>query len=202
MRPKFVMFWTLFSTAFVVVLPTLINTMIGYAPRRVILVEFPDRQKEPYSSNATLMAELQQHGNLTADWKPICLAADDSRFQWGFSSLLMAITWYTFGVWIFGTYLAWLDARYHSELVRKERIVDGPLRAVVDLAEVVKEAVGPNTTAYSGEALQRELNKKGRVMYTTETNKVRGLGKIKLTARNTGKKLKLDWNTEYGEERF
>ncbi|KAF8852026.1 hypothetical protein BDZ45DRAFT_126760 [Acephala macrosclerotiorum] len=218
-RPRFIfmMIWTILSTAFVFIFPTLMDLMSGYVPKQDSYIQFPDRTMIPFDANITnaTLAQLELlHGKVrlvNGEPPKTCAHSQDRAYQWGISAFWMKVTWYSLGAWMIGTYSAWMDAQYNCELLQKKRTMN-TYRAVVDLAGAMTEVLGPNMDAYSGPELENALRGEsfceenpgeiGRVMYTTEIDEATGLGRIKLSARKRGKLGKLDFNTEYGEKRF
>lgn len=196
-RPKFIMMWILFSSAFLLTLPTLMDTMSGYVQKQDSYYTFADKSKFPVLSSTNVTQLVLEHG---AEKGKLCIPSDDGTYQWGFASTWVFITWILLGVWMLGTYSSWMDSQHHSELTRKGRTMNS-FRAAADLAEAMTEALGPNTAAYSGSELQKALANKPRIMYDAEVDDITGLGRIRATTRKSGKMGKLRWTLLYGEEK-
>lgn len=98
-----------------------------------------------------------------------------------------------------GTYCVWIDVQHNSELRRKGRTMN-TYPAVVDMAEAMTEALGPNLAAYSGGELDEALKERGGVMYYSDVDEVTGLGKVGMTVRKRGGMGKLSWDVVYGED--
>lgn len=194
-RPRFIMIWILFSSVFLIALPTLMDTMTGYVQKQDNYYTFGDQSKFPTSSNLTQL-ELD-HGTLAGH---LCIPSYEGTYQWGFSFFWVFLTWILLDVWMLGTYSSWMDSQHNCELIRKGRTMNS-FRAAVDLSEVMAEALGPNTAAYSGSELEKALAQKPGIMYNAEVDEITGLGRIRLTTRKRGKMEKLSWSVVYGEEK-
>lgn len=117
-------------------------------------------------------------------------------FVWGLSSLLLKIVLALQIVWIFGTYVVWLDANAASDLCRHGRKVRGPFRAAEDLSEATREVLGSETCAYSDAQLADELQRY-RLGYYSKDVDGKGTSHIGLTSvKNCN--VKLDRTKLYG----
>ena len=126
----------------------------------------------------------------------ICVP-ETKYFVWGLSSLLVKIVLAMQVVWIFGTYVVWLDANVASELCRSGRKVRGTFRATEDLSEAMKEVLGNETCAYSDAQLAKVLESEPGLRYFTEDASPCGTSHIGLTSAGA-RKLQLDPSKVYG----
>ena len=106
-----------------------------------------------------------------------------SYFVWGFSSLVLYIVLPLQIVWTLGMFLVWLHAHMTSELLRAQRTVHGPWRAVADLAEAMYEVLGHEICYYRDEELHRELrNHGGNLRYYTRDGEEDEVGHIGISS--------------------
>lgn len=192
-RGKFIMGWIFISSIFLIILPTLIDTMTGYIQNQRKDVEFyegENRVTVPFSA----FNEAEWRLNHTGTFDYVCTKQEG--YQWGLAELWVSITIILFGFWILGTFTIWMDAQHACGLRRKGRGLD-TMRAAVDLAGVVDGALGENISAYSGKELRKAMEKNPGVMYGIEVDQRTGMERIKLGTGTRGLG-KLDWNTAYG----
>lgn len=205
-RPKFIMGWTLFSAVFLTALPTLMDTMSGYVQNQDYSVTFKNGTTIPvpdisgfYGNQTTTDNLKKQNGG--EDPLLRCFPNQSGGYQWGFASLWVLLNWAVLGLWMLGTYSMWMDAQHNCELRRKGRTMNS-YRAVTDMAEAIREVLGPNTAPYSGQELEKALKRcDSKVMYVADVDELTGLGKVGLSSRKKGKMEKLSWDVVYGEER-
>ncbi|KAL9130340.1 MAG: hypothetical protein Q9217_001442 [Psora testacea] len=129
--------------------------------------------------------------------KDMAQCITEPYFVWGFSSLLVKIVLAFQIVWVFGTFVVWLDANLHSELCRYGRKLRGPFRATEDLSAAIKELLGEETCAYSDEQLAKELSRHPGLRYYSTDVKDKELSHIGLSSV-TLRNVKLDSSTLYG----
>ena len=127
----------------------------------------------------------------------ITICVPGTNFVWGLSSLLVKIVLAMQVVWIFGTYVVWLDANIASELCRRGRKVRGVFRATEDLSEAMREVLGNETCAYSDVELAEVLKSEHGLQYYTEDASQAGMSHIGLTSAGASK-LQLEPSKVYG----
>ncbi|KAL9102162.1 MAG: hypothetical protein Q9163_002662 [Psora crenata] len=103
-------------------------------------------------------------------------------FVWGLSSLLVKIVLAVQAVWVFGTFIVWLDANMFSDLCRNGRTVRGPFRATLDLSVAIREVLGDETCAYSDGQLEKELARQPGLRYYSDDVEESGTSHIGLSA--------------------
>lgn len=117
----------------------------------------------------------------------ITICVPGTQFVWGLSSLLVKIVLAMQVVWIFGTYVVWLDANIASELCRRGRKIRGIFRATEDLSEAMREVLGNETCAYSDAELAKVLKSEQGLRYYTEDASQVGMSHIGLTSAGASK---------------
>ena len=129
--------------------------------------------------------------------KPQCIPKP--FFVWGFSSLLLYIILPLQMAWTLGMFFVWLHAHTTSELLRGQRTVHGPLRAVADLAEAMKEVLGDEFCNYRDREIRRELWSEGGNLryYTRDGEDEDEVGHIGISSREE-RKLDLKKMKLYG----
>lgn len=132
-----------------------------------------------------------------ANLNTITICVPGAKFVWGLSSLLVTIVLAMQVVWIFGTYVVWLDANIASELCRRGRKVRGSFRATEDLSEAMREILGNETCAYSDAQLAKALKSEHGLRYYTEDASQGGISHVGLTSAGGGKP-QLDPSKIYG----
>jgi hypothetical protein len=96
--------------------------------------------------------------------------------------------------WLFGLSILWLDAHTQSEFCKKGRQM-GVYRAIVDIAEAIREDLGPNLAAYS-EELSAALHQQGPIKYHVSKSKTDSTMHIGLSSIQSDR-LRLDWDQIY-----
>ncbi len=91
-----------------------------------------------------------------------------------------------------------MDCDTNSEFCKKRRRL-GTWRAIADIAEAMREELGPDICAYSEEELYEALEKRPPVKYYSTRATEDQPGYIGLSSRQSGQ-LNLQWNQEYGKK--
>ncbi|QDS76108.1 hypothetical protein FKW77_006464 [Venturia effusa] len=189
------MIWIFFSTVYIASIPAINDAMTGYVPYHTAWVIGKDGGRVIYSDDpkdpefSAYVSELLLNG---AD----LVCEQNNTYKWGFAAFWVLLSVTSCTAWIIGTYAIWLDAQHHSELVRKGRKM-GMNRAIIDAAEAIKEALGPDTNAYCEKELEKALKKHPGVMFSVEERVETGTEHIKLSYRKD-EKLQLSWMKKYG----
>lgn len=193
-RPKFAMFWLLFSSVLILAMPSIIDASTGYIqPQSLFYVsgDVSDTHGPNYGPSEPIPSALGtgkiSEANFTC--KP------GTVYQWGFAAGWFLIIMGLIPVWFFGTYCLWLDAQHNSELTRKGRNM-GPWRAVADLAEAMTVELGPHTNGYSNKELAKVLESRPAIKYNALVDG-EGLNHILLAPRRSSK-LNLSFEATYG----
>lgn len=131
-------------------------------------------------------AELPQNFNCVAE---------QNIYQWGFSAEWVLIAGCLNSVWMLGLWILWLDADRKSEFCKMGRRM-GVYRAIVDIAEAIREDLGPHLSAYSEEELAAAIRKQGKLKYYVSGPKGGSTRHIGLSSRQSGK-LRLRWDKKY-----
>ena len=126
----------------------------------------------------------------------IVCRADQHLYHWGFSAEWLLVVACVNSFWLFGLWVLWLDADMQSQLRKKGRRM-GIYRAIADVAEVMREDLGPNLCAYSEAELTAAVRKQGPIKYYVSDENADGVAHIGLSSRPSGK-VKLSWEQEYG----
>lgn len=194
-RAQLIMIWIFLSSIFLMVIPTLIDTMSGYAQNQRKDKQFRDGKTitlvtSDQSSNAT-----EEHNNERGGFTWVCTPQEG--YHWGLAEFWVSITIILLGVWSLGTFLVWIDAQHACELRRKGRGLD-TFRAVVDLADAVHGVLGEEISGYSGMELRKAMERSPDVQYGVVVDERNGLERITLGVRRTRDLAKLSWNTVYG----
>lgn len=192
-RPKFAMGWLLYSSILILAMPTIIDASTGYIQPQSVFYQSgnPDDEHGPvYGPTETLPSALRENVN-ESDYT----CTSSGMYQWGFSSRWFLVLMAIIPVWFFGTYCLWMDAQHNSELTRKGRKM-GRWRAVADLAEAMSGELGPHTSAYSDQQLQRALRDRPPIKYHVRADE-KGLSHLFLTPRSEGR-LELGYEVRYG----
>lgn len=137
-------------------------------------------------SRPSFYAELPENFNCVAE---------ENRYEWGFSGEWVLIAGCVNSFWLFGLWILWLDAHTQSEFCKKGRRM-GVYRAIVDIAEVIREDLGPNLAAYSEAELSAALHQQGRIKYHVSKSKTDSSMHIGLSSRQSDR-LRLDWDQTY-----
>lgn len=122
--------------------------------------------------------------------------AEQGVYQWGFSGEWVLVVICVNGLWVFGLWILWLDTELKSQLTRVGRRM-GTYRAIADVAEAMREDLGPNLCAYSDKELAHALKTQGRLKYYVSEGAEDEPGHIGLSSRMS-EKVRLDWGKKYG----
>ena len=122
--------------------------------------------------------------------------AEQGVYQWGFSGEWVLVVICVNGLWVFGLWILWVDTELKSQFTRVGRRM-GTYRAIADIAEAMREDLGPNLCAYSDKELANALKTQGRVKYYVTEGAVGEPGHIGLSSRMSDK-VRLDWGEKYG----
>ena len=93
-------------------------------------------------------------------------------------------------------WILWVDCDTNSEFCRKRRRL-GLWRAIADISEAMRDALGPNICAYTEHELADALSQHPPIMYHATRETKQRPGHIGLR-EGQGKRLRLEWNKEYG----
>lgn len=155
-----------YSVLYIALFPTLVAAMTGYANFTSPYVVFGDESMIPYDEfirrqqilkNETGIYSFYNGTTYPSDFQlTACFDHPSGRYSYGFSTLIWKIICGLHMVWIFGMYNLWLDAIRKSQLCQAGCRV-GKYRAIIDIGEALKEDLGPNTCAYSGDELRAAL---------------------------------------------
>lgn len=108
--------------------------------------------------NATFLYE-----NTTYSWQDVShygQCVQIATYKWGFSFLLLFITFVLTTIWSIGMYVMWLDAHLHSRYNRAGRQI-GTYRAVLDLAKAMRKDMGEDATEnLSNTELKEKINRR------------------------------------------
>ena len=126
----------------------------------------------------------------------IVCRADQHLYHWGFSAEWVLVVACVNSFWLFGLWILWLDADTQSQFCKKGRRM-GIYRAIADIAEVMREDLGPNLCAYSEAELTAAVRKQRPIKYYVSDGDANGVAHIGLSSRPSGK-VKLSWDQEYG----
>ncbi|EOD48733.1 hypothetical protein UCRNP2_4508 [Neofusicoccum parvum UCRNP2] len=129
-----------------------------------------------------------------------CVPTYENTYEWGLAPGILLIWIPLMLIWTAGMYLVWFDTHRNSKLWRSGRRL-GMWRAVLDLAEAIREDLGPDLAGYSNEELDKAINEKGSSwMYYAEGPAVgRPVSHIGLSSRQSGKfDLRADAGQLYG----
>ncbi|MCJ1234610.1 hypothetical protein MMC14_002571 [Varicellaria rhodocarpa] len=86
-------------------------------------------------------------------------------YQWGFSSVLTIIVLMCSDIWLLGIFITWRSLLLQSECKQKRRDM-GIYWAAIDLAEVIREELGPHLSAWTNSAIETKLKKRPPVRYS------------------------------------
>lgn len=188
------MVWIFFSLAYIASIPAINDAMTGYIPRYMTYVTI-NGTTTPLNEHYRNNPQADPFDVLDSLDLPEISCVLDQTYAWGFATFWVLLLVTSCTAWIIGTYAIWLDAQHHSELVRKGRKM-GMNRAIVDTAEAINEALGPDTNAYSDGELGKTLKKHPGVMFSVEERLETGTEHIKLSYRRD-EKLQLSWMKKY-----
>ena len=122
--------------------------------------------------------------------------AEQGVYQWGFSGEWVLVVICVNGLWVFGLWMLWVDTELKSQLTKVGRRM-GTYRAIADIAEAMREDLGPNLCAYSDKELANALKMQGRVKYYVSEGAAEEPGHIGLSSRMS-EKVHFDWGKRYG----
>lgn len=128
-------------------------------------------------------ARLQTKGGLFE-----CVPTYENTYEWGLAPGILLIWIPLMLIWTAGMYLVWFDTHRHSKLWRRGRRL-GMWRAVLDLAEAIREDLGPDLAGYSNEELDKAIDEKGSswMYYASGPGTGRPVSHIGLSSRQSGK---------------
>ena len=154
-----------------------------------------------YQANIELSSNRKWPGGqlYTMDPRNYNCFTEPDVYQWGFSGEWVLIVACVNGLWLLGLWIIWLDAERCSRLCRQGRRM-GTYRAIVDLADAIKEELGGNLGACSNKELEKALRKRGPVKYFVEEGKgeeADGPGRIGLSSRGS-KRVTVQLGRKYG----
>lgn len=117
-----------------------------------------------------------------------CVPAYENTYEWGLAPGILLIWIPLMLIWTAGMYLVWFDTHRHSKLWRRGRRL-GMWRAVLDLAEAIREDLGPDLAGYSNEELDKAIDEKGSswMYYASGPGTGRPVSHIGLSSRQSGK---------------
>ena len=127
----------------------------------------------------------------------ICLQG--FNYQWGFSSVMIMVFLCCNTFWIVGMFITWEVLINKSHFMKKPRLL-GKYRALVDLGEAIRKELGPDISAQSDSALERELKKRPPIRYHVFKSEKHGSGHphIGLSPDNpNGPRIRLDRDILY-----
>ncbi|KAH8669763.1 hypothetical protein BGZ60DRAFT_538598 [Tricladium varicosporioides] len=164
---------------FILALPTLMDSMTGYGQRQQWVFRWPNGTVVPKEISDSWVdgAIVPSH---TSGCEP---TPKGTHYGWGFSFYWFQITYGTLGLWLIGTYAMWMDTQHNSEIVRGGHRM-GTFRATLDLAEVMKKVLGPNTDHYTEEDLAKALLQQPWIKYERVEGGERGRISVKLVSRS------------------
>ncbi|KAL8826977.1 MAG: hypothetical protein Q9191_003464 [Dirinaria sp. TL-2023a] len=122
--------------------------------------------------------------------------AEQGVYQWGFSGEWVLVVICVNCLWVFGLWILWVDTELKSQFTRVGRRM-GTYRAIADIAEAMREDLGPNLCAYSDKELAHALKTQGRLKYYVREGAEDEAGHIGLSSRMS-EKVHLDWGKKYG----
>jgi hypothetical protein len=99
----------------------------------------------------------------------VCISG--GQYAWGFSAWFLIISVTLHGLWCIFMYFIWLHAQHRSRLCRRGRRL-GTLRAVSDLADAMREEIGPDIRGHTENQLMEGLKGWRGVEYTFEEAEV------------------------------
>lgn len=185
-RPRLIMIWILLSCIYLIALPTMVDAMSGYVQRQDAYIQFANETTVPYYysfANGSTVETLSYFSAGDQSYATICVPT--FGFQWGFASVWVLVCLWSFGIWLVGTYVLWLDAQYNSQLRRSGRSM-GTFLAAAELSDAMREQLGPHVTVYSDLELRKALTKRQKVKYTAEENPRNGT-QVRLSSGQSGK---------------
>lgn len=121
--------------------------------------------------------------------------AEENKYDWGFSGEWVLIVGCVNSFWLFGLWILWLDCYTQSEFCQKGRRM-GVYRAIIDIAEVIRQDLGPNLAAYSEGQLVAALRQQGRIKYLVSEPKSDSTMHIGLSSSYSGR-TRLQWDRTY-----
>ncbi|KAK3060397.1 hypothetical protein LTS18_008625 [Coniosporium uncinatum] len=198
-RAKLATFWLIFSTVFVVILPTMLDSATGYVlgedpyivePQGSVL-SFESFTRAVYPGNRSCLIEPfcppWNEGSSCYTFSDNATYTDctstsafhlyvgklscipGSKYQWGFSSTWAIIFAWLCWAWLVGTYFIWLSALRNSRQRYAGRTL-GTWTAVVDLADAIYGELGASVGWYTNSELERKLRSKPFIKYTVREN--------------------------------
>jgi len=93
----------------------------------------------------------------------LCMSGES--YYWGFSSSITSLGLILECVWCFAVVYLLVSSTRGSNLIKLGRSATGPLRGILDLAEVINGELGGNTCLYRDDELGRELSRSHPVGY-------------------------------------
>jgi hypothetical protein len=124
-----------------------------------------------------------------------CVAS--TRYQWGFSGGIYFLFSVLSTGWVIGTYGVWVHMNRKSELCRKGRSL-GKYRAVVDMGEAIRAALGSDICAYSDRELENKLMQRPGIKYSVLYETGNSLAHIGLSSVDNREKMVLNFGELYG----
>jgi hypothetical protein len=118
--------------------------------------------------------------------------------QWGFSYEWLFVVAVTNSAWLVGMWIIWFDCDVNSELCKKGRRL-GLWRTILDLADALREDLGPNTCGYSDEELAQVLARKPPIKYYMRVPSETEPGYIGLSSRKMDR-IRLHWGQDFGRK--
>ncbi|EKG22091.1 hypothetical protein MPH_00546 [Macrophomina phaseolina MS6] len=117
-----------------------------------------------------------------------CVPTYENTYEWGLAPGILLVWIPLMLIWTAGMYLVWFDTHRNSKLWRRGRRL-GMWRAVLDLAEAIREDLGPDLAGYSNEELDKAIDEKGSswMYYASGPATGRPVSHIGLTSRQSGK---------------
>ncbi|KAH8151364.1 uncharacterized protein LAJ45_04566 [Morchella importuna] len=186
----------LYSVAYIAMFPTLMSAMTGYTNYTSPYIVFEDQSMIPLED---FMGSAERYGDtlvLNGTWYPLdydmtnCLDHPSGHYSYGFSKLVWKLVCGLHLYWVLGMFFLWLDACLHSQLYQAGHRI-GKIRAILDVAESLKEDLGPDTCAYTGAQLKKELQKRNPRLTYYQTRKGIPL-QIGLSSQSRGGPIDLD----------
>lgn len=238
-RLKFIIGWLFFSTAYISILPSLMDVISGYEASYNTVLVLPNKTTLTLDGLGSLQGPLyhtvcrgnteesktcpeshiefydpvlntsysrlwEWHVNQEDGPRPLFYAelpenfncvAEENTYDWGFSGEWVLIVGCVNSFWLFGLWILWLDCHTQSEFCKKGRRM-GVYRAIVDVAEVIREDLGPNLAAYSEGELAAALRQQSPIKYHVSGSKSNSTMHIGLTSRKSGR-TRLKWDQTY-----
>ncbi|RDW77887.1 hypothetical protein BP5796_05739 [Coleophoma crateriformis] len=171
-RGRMLFIWIIISSIYILAMPTLLDLMTGYITKQSAMVPSSNGGLVPLQTvNYSSSQFFSSHGWIYGPSGVTCVP--ESEYQWGFSLGWTIAVLGTLMVWSWGMFGLWFDAQKNGLFWQMGRR-SGLYRNILDVANALEDALGPDTCAYNDDELTTAVEKLEPVGFEAVANGTTG----------------------------